>query len=271
MTHCTRHEEYISPFSARYSSPEMSSLFSARAKAILFRKLWVSLAKAQKKLGLPISDPQINEMQAAVNDIDFEKINEYEKKLRHDVMAHIHAFGDACPMARSIIHLGATSSYVTDNADLIQLKEGLSLLFQKLLHVVKKLSDLAEKHAHDPCLSYTHFQPAQPTTIGKRICLWLQDFLLDAHEWHRLIEDLPFLGAKGATGTQASFFALFEKENSRNVSYTIPGSNIRTAINITFYHKCPALILCSNLFNYRGNHSARATPFSPKINKYRLI
>ncbi len=230
MTHCTRHEEYISPFSARYSSPEMSSLFSARAKAILFRKLWVSLAKAQKKLGLPISDPQINEMQAAVNDIDFEKINEYEKKLRHDVMAHIHAFGDACPMARSIIHLGATSSYVTDNADLIQLKEGLSLLFQKLLHVVKKLSDLAEKHAHDPCLSYTHFQPAQPTTIGKRICLWLQDFLLDAHEWHRLIEDLPFLGAKGATGTQASFFALFEKDHEKVKKLE---SNIATEFGFT--------------------------------------
>lgn len=215
MTHCTRHEEYISPFSARYSSPEMSHLFSERTKAILFRKLWISLAKAQKKLGLSISEKQIQEMEASVENIDFEKLQSYEKKFRHDVMAHIHAFGDVCGSAKPIIHLGATSCYATDNADLIQLKEALGLLFQKLLHVLDKLAHLAEKHMSHPCLSYTHFQPAQPTTIGKRICLWLQDFLLDAHEWLRLIQQVPFLGAKGATGTQASFLALFEGDHEK--------------------------------------------------------
>jgi adenylosuccinate lyase len=215
MTHCARHEEYASPFSARYSSPEMSRLFSARAKAILFRKLWIALAKAQKKMGLPISEKQIKEMEGALNKIDFEKIQEYEKKFRHDVMAHIHAFGDECESAKPIIHLGATSSYAADNADLIQLKEALTLLFQKLLCVLEKLSDLADLHAKHPCLSYTHFQPAQPTTIGKRICMWLQDFLLDAKEWHRLIQEMPFLGAKGATGTQASFLALFEGAHAK--------------------------------------------------------
>ncbi len=215
MTHCTRHEEYVSPFSARYSSPEMSHLFSARAKTVLFRKLWISLAKAQKKLGLSISEKQIQEMEDSVDTIDFEKIDAYEKKFRHDVMAHIHAYGDVCGSAKPIIHLGATSCFATDNADLIQLKSALDLLFQKLLHVLDKLAHLAKKHANDPCLSYTHFQPAQPTTIGKRICLWLQDFFLDAQEWHRLIEKIPFLGAKGATGTQASFLALFEGDHAK--------------------------------------------------------
>jgi adenylosuccinate lyase len=193
----------------------MSHLFSARAKTILFRQLWLSLAKAQKKLGLPISSQQIHEMETSLEQIDFETIQAYEKKFRHDVMAHIHAYGDVCQSAKPILHLGATSSFVTDNADLIQLKSALHLLFQKLLHLLHKLAALAKKHAHDPCLSYTHFQPAQPTTIGKRICLWLQDFLLDAKEWHRLIETLPFLGAKGATGTQASFLSLFEGNHAK--------------------------------------------------------
>jgi adenylosuccinate lyase len=175
----------------------------------------VALAKAQQKIGLSISEGQIKEMENAIDTIDFEKIQEYEKKFRHDVMAHIHAFGDECKTAKPIIHLGATSSYATDNADLIQLKEALSLLLQKLLQVLQILAQLAEKHASDPCLSYTHFQPAQPTTIGKRICLWLQDFLLDAKEWQRLIEEIPFLGAKGATGTQASFLSLCEGDHEK--------------------------------------------------------
>ena len=211
----TRPEEYTSPFSARYCSPEMSRLFSPRFKASIFRKLWIALAKVQQKLGLPIKDRQIDQMEEKAEQIDFGQIYEYEKKFRHDVMAHIHAFGDLCPEAKPIIHWGATSSYLTDNADLIQLKEGLSLLFQKLLHILQKLSHLAEQHASHPCLSYTHFQPAQPTTIGKRICLWLQDFFIDAQEFHRLLQDIPFLGAKGATGTQASFLSLFEGDHQK--------------------------------------------------------
>lgn len=208
-------KEYQSPFSARYISPEMSYLFSAQYKITTFRRLWVSLAKAQQKLGLPITKQQIAQMEAHVDKIDFAATNEYEKKFRHDVMAHIHAFGDQCPEAKGIIHLGATSSYVADNADLIQLKEALQLLLHKLIHILKLLSAFAEKEASSPCLSFTHYQSAQPTTIGKRACLWLQDFLMDALDWERLIDTLPFLGAKGATGTQASFLALFEGNFSK--------------------------------------------------------
>src|SRR5579872_3989837 len=151
-------KEYESPFSARYISPEMSFLFSAHYKISTFRKLWIALAKAQQKLGLPISKGQIEQMERNVDKIDFAKAAEYEKRFRHDVMAHIHTFGDQCPDAKPIIHLGATSCYATDNADLIQLKEALFHLHQKLLHVIRLLATLAKKEASTPCLSYTHFQ-----------------------------------------------------------------------------------------------------------------
>jgi adenylosuccinate lyase len=210
-----RHEEYTSPFSARYASPEMSRLFSAQFKISTFRKLWVSLAKAEKKLGLPITHVQVAQLEDNVHKIDFALAAAYEKKFRHDVVAHIHAFGDQCPDAKPIIHLGATSSYVTDNTDLIQLKEALHLLLNKLISVIRLLSLFAKTEAASPCLSYTHFQPAQPTTIGKRASLWLQDFLLDAHEIERQINALPFLGAKGATGTQASFLSLFDGDSTK--------------------------------------------------------
>ncbi len=205
-----RHEEYASPFSARYTSPEMSHLFSAQFKISTFRRLWVSLAKAEKKLGLPITEKQIAQMEDHVDTIDFTLAANYEKKFKHDVMAHIHAFGDQCPDAKAIIHLGATSSFVTDNTDLIQLKKGLEILFSKLIQAIRLLSQFAAKEAASPCLAYTHFQPAQPTTIGKRASLWLQDLMLDAQEFERQIASLPFLGAKGATGTQSSFLALFD-------------------------------------------------------------
>jgi adenylosuccinate lyase len=208
--HPARHEEYASPFSARYTSPAMSRLFSAHYKIATFRRLWTALAKAQQKLGLPITHQQIAQLEDNIDKIDFVAANQYEKRFRHDVMAHIHAFGDQCPKAKPIIHLGATSSYVTDNTDLIQLKAALQLLFDKLIHVIRQLALFAEKEAASPCLAYTHFQPAQPTTIGKRASLWLQDLLLDAQEFERHIDTLPFLGAKGATGTQASFLVLFE-------------------------------------------------------------
>lgn len=205
-----RHEEYVSPFSARYTSPEMSLLFSPQYKISTFRRLWASLAKAQQKLGLPITHQQVAQLEDNIHKIDFAAALHYEKRFRHDVMAHIYAYGDQCPEAKPIIHLGATSSFVTDNTDLIQLKQALQLLLNKLIHVLRLLAAFAEKEAASPCLAYTHFQPAQPTTIGKRASLWLQDLLLDAHEFERHISSLPFLGAKGATGTQASFLALFE-------------------------------------------------------------
>lgn len=211
----TNRKAYSSPFSERYASKEISHLFSPHFKILTFRKLWTSLAKAQKTLGLPISSAQIAQMEASLEEIDFSLAEKYEKKFRHDVMAHIHAFGDVCPEAKPIIHLGATSCYATDNADLIQLKAALEILIQKLLHIIELLAVFAENHASTPALSYTHYQPAQPTTFGKRACLWIQDFLLDAIEWTRLLENLPFLGAKGATGTQSSFLALFEGDSSK--------------------------------------------------------
>ncbi len=193
----------------------MSALFSAESRIKAFRRLWISLAKAQKKLGFPISNDQIKEMEKHLDKIDFKAAETYEKRLRHDVMAHIHTFGDACPKAKPIIHLGATSCFVTDNADLILFKEALGLLTGKLVQAMKLLSSFAAKEANTPTLSYTHFQSAQPTTVGKRACLWLQDFLLDAQDWMRLYRDLPFLGAKGATGTQSSFLALFEGSETK--------------------------------------------------------
>ncbi len=209
------HHEYESPFSTRYASREMSNHFSQYRRILLFRKLWLSLASAQQKLGLNITDHQIEQMRQSLEKISFDKAKEYEKRFRHDVMAHIHAFGDECPDAKPILHLGATSTYVTDNADLIQLKEALQLLLQKISMAIKALASFAEKHADVPCLGYTHYQIAQPTTIGKRACLWLQDLLTDALEWERLSNELPFLGAKGATGTQASFLALFNGDEKK--------------------------------------------------------
>lgn len=200
---------------SRYASPEMVHLFSPNYKYATWRKLWVALAKAQKELGLPIEEKQITAMQEKIDVIDFEKVCLYEKKLKHDVMAHIHAFGEEVPIAKGIIHLGATSCYVTDNTDLIQMREGLFLLQRKLIDIIRNLSKQARKQAHLPCLSYTHLQPAQLTTIGKRICLWIQDLLLDLEDLNHVLEKYSFLGVKGATGTQASFLDLFEGNSSK--------------------------------------------------------
>lgn len=206
---------YVSPFSARYASKEMSYLFSAHYKISLFRKLWITLAQGQKKLGLSITSSQIAQMQKNASYIDFPTITAYEKRFRHDIMAHIHAFGDLCPEAKPIIHLGATSTYVTDNGDLIQMKEALTLLHSKLIYLIRLLSSFAKQYAKTPCLGYTHFQSAQPTTVGKRAALWLQDFLADAQEWDMRITNLPLLGVKGATGTQSSFLSLFDGNHAK--------------------------------------------------------
>lgn len=205
-------DNYISPFTSRYVSQEMSHLFSPRYKYTAWRKLWVALAKAQKELGLPITAAQVSGLQAAVDTLDLAKVAEYETQYRHDVMAHIHAFGDACPEARGIIHLGATSSYVTDNGDLMQMHAALHLIGNKLILLMRHLATFARQYADLATLSYTHFQPAQPTTVGKRACLWLQDFFIDYLDVTRLHADLRFLGVKGATGTAASFLALFDSD-----------------------------------------------------------
>jgi adenylosuccinate lyase len=203
------HDTYQSPLNSRYASPAMSRLFSANYRHTLWRKLWIALAEAEKELGLPITQEQINEMQATLEPIDFDRVAHHEKDLRHDVMAHIHAWGEHCPTARPIIHLGATSCYVTDNGDLIQIRDALALITNKLAIVIQQLSHFADQHKHLACLGFTHYQPAQLTTIGKRTCLWIQDLIMDLEELELRSRSLLFLGVKGATGTQASFLSLF--------------------------------------------------------------
>lgn len=206
----TELSHYQSPLSHRYASAEMSFLFSPRYKFTTWRKLWIALAEAQKELGLSITETQIAAMKNSQEHLDLAKVKEYEHKFRHDVMAHLHAFADACPEARGIIHLGATSCYLTDNTDLLQMREALKLLSHKILQAIRNLSYFAEKHRSLPCLSYTHLQPAQPTTVGKRACLWIQDLLLDFRAIEQTLANIHFLGVKGATGTQASFLTLFD-------------------------------------------------------------
>lgn len=209
------HSLYESPFSSRYASKEMSYLFSPHFKYTTWRKLWLALAKAQKELGIPITDKQIKELEGQVENVDFQLAAEYEKKFRHDVMAHLYAYGEQCPAAKPFLHLGATSCYVTDNGDLIQMREGLKILRAKLVQIIRQLADFASKHSSLATLSYTHFQPAQPTTVGKRACLWIQDCLMDLKDLEIRLENFYFLGVKGATGTQASFVSLFDHDHGK--------------------------------------------------------
>ncbi len=204
------HNGYISPLSERYASPKMQAVFSGRHRAETWRRLWVILAETEMELGLPVTQEQVDELRAHITDIDFDAVEAYERKLRHDVMAHVHAYGDVCPLARPIIHLGATSCYVGDNADVILMREALQLLQKRLAAVARALRDFAMRYKAMPTLGYTHFQAAQPTTVGKRAALWLQDVMTDLAACGRLINDLRPLGSKGTTGTQASFLDLFE-------------------------------------------------------------
>ena len=206
---------YESAFSGRYASPEMQYLFSSDMKFSTWRKLWISLAKAEKALGLDITDEQIAELEAHIYDIDYAVAGAYEKKLRHDVMAHIHTYGDLCPNARPIIHLGATSCYVGDNTDMIVMKEALALVRKKLLSVIKNLRDFADEYKALPALAYTHLQPAQLTTVGKRATLWLYELTLDLQDLDFVANSLALLGQKGTTGTQASFVELFEGDTAK--------------------------------------------------------
>src|SRR5436305_90215 len=206
---------YENPLIARYASPEMSALWSANRKFRTWRRLWVMLAEAESELGLDISPQQLAELREHVDDIDFAAAERYERKLRHDVMAHIHAYGDVCPGARGIIHLGATSCYVTDNTDLLLMREALTLLRDRLVAVIDGLASFAAQHRDLATLGFTHFQPAQLTTVGKRACLWCYDFLLDLNEIEHRLATLRFRGAKGTTGTQASFLALFRGDHDK--------------------------------------------------------
>uniref|UniRef100_A0A8C3SKJ4 Adenylosuccinate lyase n=1 Tax=Chelydra serpentina TaxID=8475 RepID=A0A8C3SKJ4_CHESE len=206
---------YRSPLVSRYASPEMGFNFSERRKFGTWRRLWLYLAQAEKSLGLPITDEQIQEMEANLDNIDFKMAAEEEKRLRHDVMAHVHTFAHCCPKAAAIIHLGATSCYVGDNTDLIVLRDGFNLLLPKLATVISRLADFAEQYADLPTLGFTHYQPAQLTTVGKRCCLWIQDLCMDLRNLERARDDLRFRGVKGTTGTQASFLQLFEGDHDK--------------------------------------------------------
>ena len=207
--------EYDNPLISRYASREMAQLWGAQRKFSTWRRLWVALAEAEQELGLAITDEQVAELRAHMDDIDFGAAADYERKLRHDVMAHVHAYGDQCPAARRIIHLGATSCYVTDNADLILLREGLRIVAARLAATIDALAAFAAFHRDLPTLAFTHLQPAQPTTVGKRATLWAYDLALDLAAIEHRIESLRARSTKGTTGTQASFLALFDGNHEK--------------------------------------------------------
>lgn len=206
---------YKNPLEERYSSEEMLYNFSPNNKFRTWRKLWIALAEIERDLGLDISEEQIRQLKEQAENIDFAKAAEYEKKFRHDVMAHVHTYGDVAPLAKGIIHLGATSAFVGDNTDLIQIRDGLVIIRKQLINVMKKLSDFALKYKDLPTLGFTHFQPAQLTTVGKRATLWLQSLILDFEELEFFLETLRFRGVKGTTGTAASFLELFNGDYSK--------------------------------------------------------
>ncbi len=206
---------YSSPLSERYASPAMLSLWGAQSRYGLWRRLWLALAEAERDLGVAISDEALAQMRAHLDDIDFAAVAEYERRFRHDVMAHVHAFGDAAPAARGVIHLGATSAFVTDNADLILMRRGLELLRARTIAILRQLAAFARDWRSFPALGYTHLQPAQLTTVGKRATLWMQDLLLDVADLDHRIATLPFRGVKGTTGTQASFLTLFDGDHGK--------------------------------------------------------
>ena len=206
---------YESPLSSRYASEEMLYLFSADKKFSTWRKLWVALARAEMELGLPVTQEQVDELEAHIYDIDYEKAAAWEKKLRHDVMAHVHTYGELCPKAMPIIHLGATSCYVGDNTDVILMREGLILVRNKLVQVLDALAKFAREYKALPTLGFTHFQAAQLVTVGKRASLWMNDLLLDLEEVEHRISTLKLLGSKGTTGTQASFLELFDGDHAK--------------------------------------------------------
>jgi adenylosuccinate lyase len=206
---------YQSPLATRYAGKEMQAIFSARRRISTWRRLWLALAEAQQKLGLEISDEQLEQMAARLDDIDFAAAAEYERQFRHDVVAHIHAFGDVAPLARPIIHLGATSQFVNCNTDMIQMRDGLGVVRALLVNVIDALGRFAAARRELPCLGFTHFQPAQLTTVGKRAVLWCSDFVRDLRDLEYRLANLEFRGVKGATGTQASFLALFEGDHEK--------------------------------------------------------
>ena len=209
------HVRYESPLSSRYASDQMQYIFSPDKKFSTWRRLWVALARAEMELGLPVTAEQVEELSAHLTDIDYDKASQYEKKLRHDVMAHVHTYGELCPKAMPIIHLGATSCYVGDNTDVILMREGLCLIRDEIVRVLDKLAKFARQYKALPTLGFTHFQPAQLVTVGKRATLWMNELLLDLADVEYRIANLKLLGCKGTTGTQASFLELFDGDHEK--------------------------------------------------------
>ena len=208
-------DTYETPLNSRYASREMQYIFSPDRKFTTWRRLWVALAESEMELGLPITQAQVDELKAHVTDIDYEAARRHEERVRHDVMAHVHAYGDVCPNARGIIHLGATSCYVTDNADILMLRDALQLIHEKVIEVLRRLRAFAWEYKALPTLGYTHLQPAQLTTVGKRACLWMQDLTMDLEEIEFTLSTLKLLGNRGATGTQVSFMELFDGDGKK--------------------------------------------------------
>ncbi|HEX5581710.1 MAG TPA: adenylosuccinate lyase [Gemmatimonadaceae bacterium] len=245
----TVHDRYSSPLAERYASSAMLELWSARHRHGLWRRLWLALAEAERELGVDIPGEAIAQMRAHLDDIDFAAVAAYERRFRHDVMAHVHAFGDVAPAARPYLHLGATSAFVTDNADLILMRRGLELLRAKVAGVLQALAVFAREWRDEPTLGYTHIQPAQLTTVGKRAVLWMQDFVLDHEELTHRIARLPFRGVKGTTGTQASFLQLLDgdhakvRELDRLVTRNMGFNTSLPATGQTYTRKLDAMVL----------------------------
>lgn len=210
-----KYNSYESPFCTRYASKEMQYIFSANKKFTTWRRLWTALARGEMKLGLPVTQEQVDELEANIENINYEVAEQREREVRHDVMAHVYAYGKQCPKAEGIIHLGATSCYVGDNTDIIVMRDALKLVKKKLLNVISNLSDFAKEYKSLACLGYTHLQPAQPTTVGKRATLWINELIMDLKEVDYRIENLALLGQKGTTGTQASFVELFDGDSAK--------------------------------------------------------
>jgi len=242
-------DEYKSPLCSRYASKAMRTLFSNDKKFQTWRRLWIALAEAECSLGLPITEEQIAELHSHAEDINYDAADAHERRVKHDVMAHIHAYGDLCPLAKGIIHMGATSSFVGDNADIILMREGLEIIKSRVLSVIHALSVFAEKYATLPTVGYTHFQPAQPVTVGKRAILWINDLVMDYEELSSLISRLPFFGCKGATGTAASFLSLFEGDHEKvkwlekNIAEKMGFKKIISASGQTYSRKWDSQIL----------------------------
>ncbi len=240
-----------SPLTTRYASGEVCALFSAERKALIWRRIWLALAEAQRELGLPITAAQLRTLRAHLADIDFRRIAAYEKRSRHDVMAHLHAFGDAAPIARPILHLGATSMDVVDNADLLLMRDALRIIQEWLVTAILALAGLARRHRNLPCLGFTHYQPAQPTTLGKRAATWCWDFVRDLDEIDRLMASLRFRGIRGATGTQAAFLKLFNgsarkvRELERRVAAKLGFTACEPVTGQTYSRKVDAQIIAA--------------------------